>query len=210
MTDTAQTSALNAINALNALGSPLDARTRVADNELANYDFGEGVSVVGKPSWDTSEPDDLTKLVYVEFEDAPADACSKVSFHVRFAQGMEVAEAYGLLVSNGGCIGHRPADKPKNPKEASEGSLACHPGATDPAELLIRARQDLEAGMALPGTFAELIAEVERLRSLLLLPKLEATHRCRACFHSYTAQQGASEDCPHCGSNGNITQQGGE
>ena len=59
-------------------------KTDAADLELEQYDFGTGVVVVGQGTWDTSDANDFTKIVYVEFDDTPSEDSQKVSFNVRF------------------------------------------------------------------------------------------------------------------------------
>lgn len=81
----------------------------MADHELANYDFGEGVKVVGQDSWDMSDKDDFTKIVYVAFDDEPAEADShRLSFHVRFLNGV-IDDVYALSMDNGSDVGLRGA-----------------------------------------------------------------------------------------------------
>lgn len=90
----------------------IDEREALADEEFARYEFGEGVTVSESDNWDTNEPDDFTKIVYITADDDPPDADSeRVSFHVRFNPDGSVDDAYGLLMRTGGDIGSRPANK---------------------------------------------------------------------------------------------------
>lgn len=85
-------------------------RCQVADDELARYDFGDGVTVNGTEStqWNT-DVDDLLKVVGIEYQtDDGVVVQDRVSFHVRFtANTAATEEAYGLLMSNGPEIGER-------------------------------------------------------------------------------------------------------
>lgn len=79
-------------------------REALADELFEEYDFGDGVEVVAHDSWNTEDSDDLTKIVYVRFDDDPPDADShKLSFHVRFENG-EV-DAYALDMRTGNDVG---------------------------------------------------------------------------------------------------------
>lgn len=88
-------------------------RTRqeaLADDALASYNFGEGVTVVESDAWqrDTFDgKDDLTRVVYVQYEDDPPDADShRISFHAAFEQGtLTLKEAYAYACDNGAEIG---------------------------------------------------------------------------------------------------------
>lgn len=93
----------------------LTHREQLADEEVASYDFGEGVKVVAKDGWDTSDLNDLTQIVYVEYDDdKPEDDSHKVSFHVRFDAEGAVDDAYGLEMRHGNDIGSR--GTPKEPQ----------------------------------------------------------------------------------------------
>lgn len=84
------------------------AKVNLADDELAGYDFGDDVTVEGQDSWDTSDPSDFTKVVYVRYSDMPPEAdTEKVSFHVKFDAINRVAEAYALEMRHGNEIGQR-------------------------------------------------------------------------------------------------------
>ena len=86
----------------------LTRREEVADDEVASYNFGEGVKVVAMDGWDTSDLNDLTKIVYVEYDDdKPDDDSHKVSFHVRFDAEGAVDDAYALEMRHGNDIGSR-------------------------------------------------------------------------------------------------------
>lgn len=82
----------------------------LADDAIASYNFGDGVTVVGSDSWqrDTFDgKDDWTKVVYVECdEDGPNDDSHKVSFHAAFVEGTTTLdEAYAYWCENGSEIG---------------------------------------------------------------------------------------------------------
>lgn len=88
--------------------SLVDERERVANEVLADYEFGAGVNVEGTASWDDKDTNDWICIVYVHFDDdGPNEPTHKVSFHVTFANDVDaiVEDAYGLLMSNGGELG---------------------------------------------------------------------------------------------------------
>lgn len=83
-------------------------RQQLADEAFESYEFGEGVAVVERDNWDTNDPLDLTKIVYVRFDDDAEEADShKISFHVRFAEDGSVEDAYGLDMESGNDVGRR-------------------------------------------------------------------------------------------------------
>lgn len=91
--------------------SLIPLRSAAADAAFEKYNFGDCVSVEGFNGWDDTDTEDWIRVVYVHFDDDAPDADShKVSFHVKFANEVSgvVEEAYALLVSNGGEIGHMP------------------------------------------------------------------------------------------------------
>lgn len=80
----------------------------MADALFEHYDFGDGVQVLDHGRWDTRDPLDFTKTVYVEYQDdAPNANSHKVSFHVRFTWCGAAREAYALECENGREIGVR-------------------------------------------------------------------------------------------------------
>lgn len=82
-----------------------DSRASAAERAYENYNFGEGVEVVGRAGWDRSDPDDLILTVFVRYDTDPDDADShKVSFHVRF-EAEKVSEVYALECDHGQMIG---------------------------------------------------------------------------------------------------------
>ena len=88
-------------------------RDVVAQNMYESYDFGSGVTVVEDSGWETDDSNDITKIVYVEFDDDKENS-HRVSFHVKFKEiSSEVEDVYGLLMSNGSEIGHLPKSKLK-------------------------------------------------------------------------------------------------
>lgn len=92
------------------LANVLTVRTHLAEDEVESYDFGDGVTVVAQDGWDTSDLDDLTKIVYVAFDDDKAeDDSHKVSFHVRFDAAGAVDDVYALEMAHGNDIGSRGA-----------------------------------------------------------------------------------------------------
>ncbi len=86
-------------------GTEID-RESMADTLFEHYDFGDGVQVLDHGRWDTSDPLDYIKTVYVEHQDDTPDADShKVSFHVRFTERGAAREAYALECDRGQDIG---------------------------------------------------------------------------------------------------------
>lgn len=84
----------------------IEELTRLGDEMIQAYDFGEGVTVVGTDTWNSDDLTDLMKVVYVEYDDDPADAPShKVSFHAKFTPAGSPEEAYALEVDSGNEIG---------------------------------------------------------------------------------------------------------
>lgn len=136
------------------------SRESLADLELEGYDFGDGVRVVDQGTWDHDDPEDLNKVVYVEFDNDPPGASShRISFHVRFSTAGQVTEAYGLTMDGGSEIGHRPCtvDLPCSRDGAGEEPTSA--GAT-PAEL----ERDLKAGRR----SSDAIENLYRVRESLL------------------------------------------
>jgi len=83
-------------------------REALADSLFEHYDFGDGVQVLSHDRWDSSDPDDWVKRVYVCYEDdAPEDDSHLVSFHVRFSNGGASQEAYALECDGGQQIGRQ-------------------------------------------------------------------------------------------------------
>ena len=89
-----------------SLAADVAMRESLADEALANYQFGDGVTVVGSDNWCKDDIDDFTKIVYIMGDEENPDSDSeRVSFHVRFSETGCVSEAYGLLMRTGGDIG---------------------------------------------------------------------------------------------------------
>lgn len=87
-------------------------RTGMADEEVAEYAFGSGVTVVGQSSWDTNDLFDLTKIIYVKFDgDTEDDDSHRLSFHVRFNALGDIEDAYALDMKTGGDVGDRAKKK---------------------------------------------------------------------------------------------------
>lgn len=85
-----------------------NSRDNLANDVLAAYEFGEGVTVVEQDNWNTDDPTDYTKIVYVAYDDDAANADShKVSFHVRFTADGFIDDAYALEMEGGNDIGSR-------------------------------------------------------------------------------------------------------
>ena len=86
----------------------------IADEALAEYDFGDGMIAVSSEDWsvdDNGGEDDYVKVLHFEWtDDAPDASGHKVSFHAGFAGGTpSMIEAYAYLCSNGGEIGELPS-----------------------------------------------------------------------------------------------------
>lgn len=93
----------------------LDALRQQADEAFESYEFGDGVTVQSHDSWNVDDPLDLTKIVYVSFDDdQPDDPTEKLSFHVRFDASGAITETYALSMRNGGEVG-RPGAAPDVP-----------------------------------------------------------------------------------------------
>ncbi len=84
-------------------------RIALADEEFECYEFGDDVKVVSSSNWDTSDPLDLTKIVYIDDVDGGQGITDseRVSFHTRFHEDGTVSEVYGLLMRTGAEIGQR-------------------------------------------------------------------------------------------------------
>ncbi|WP_455233467.1 hypothetical protein [Geopseudomonas aromaticivorans] len=82
-------------------------RLMAAENAFANYQFGCIVLEVN--AWDTSEPEDWTRIIYVEPEDDAASEerdSERLNFHVRFKPGTgELDGAYALDMRTGAEVG---------------------------------------------------------------------------------------------------------
>lgn len=88
----------------------------IAQEMYQRYDFGENVIVVDQNGWESDGSPDFTRIVFVEFDDSPAESSHSISFHVKFKdnQSLEIEEVYGLLMSSGNEIGHLPESEKKN------------------------------------------------------------------------------------------------
>lgn len=77
-----------------------------ADQALDEYDFGD-YEVVGQEAlWDTSNPQDYIKVLYVAGQDE--EDSIRVSFHVRFNVAGEISECYALDMDSGDELGYLP------------------------------------------------------------------------------------------------------
>lgn len=65
----------------------LNRRLTIADEAFAEYNFGEEYSVVTLAGWDTTDMDDLRKIVYANVDANPDADSSRLSFHARFKGG---------------------------------------------------------------------------------------------------------------------------
>jgi len=101
---------LNGLGSLYKLTSLMDERLQKADEVFSSYDFGKSVEVTDHQGWDTSEPNDFSKIVYIEPNDAGrADACTdRLSFHVCFTPGGTLIEAFALDLRSGAKVGTVP------------------------------------------------------------------------------------------------------
>ena len=105
---------LSVIRPLDALSSEPDspcsfsARQAASDDAFAAFDFGDGVDCVDANGWDSSDPLDWTRVVYLEFDDGGKDDASstvRAFSHVRFKENGELDEVYALLADSGCMIG---------------------------------------------------------------------------------------------------------
>jgi len=76
-----------------------------ADDVLASYDFGPA-GISNPYAWRFEEPETLTKILYICFEEDDPDVETEISFYVRFKEG-EVEEAYAQDMRTGGMVGKR-------------------------------------------------------------------------------------------------------
>lgn len=82
-------------------------RETAATRAFEAYGFGAGVSVEAHGGWDRSDPSDYVKIVYVRYDDDPADEPThKLSFHVGFhPDSLEIGDVYALDTRTGSVIG---------------------------------------------------------------------------------------------------------
>ena len=82
-------------------------RQAAAENAFGNYQFG--CTVLEVNTWDTSDPEDWTRIVYVEPEDDAASEerdSERLNFHARFKPGTaELDGAYALDMRTGAEVG---------------------------------------------------------------------------------------------------------
>lgn len=71
----------------------LDTQTEKADDSFAEYDMGDGITVIDSSGWQTDGPDRLIRSFYYEDEDKPSDSSSRASFCVNF-KGKKLLEGY--------------------------------------------------------------------------------------------------------------------
>lgn len=85
-----------------------DERRVLADRLLEDFDFGDDIIVADQGAWNTNDPEDLTKIIYVEnIESESEGETSRISFHVRIHKtnaGVK-AEAYALDLKTGNQVG---------------------------------------------------------------------------------------------------------
>ena len=98
---------LTAIHTLCRHKSLIDERLHLADKVFNSYDFGDGVRILEHESWDTADPNDLTKIVHVESsQGAESDESSgRLSFHVLFSPGGRLMQAYALNMATSSPLG---------------------------------------------------------------------------------------------------------
>jgi dihydroxyacetone kinase DhaKLM complex PTS-EIIA-like component DhaM len=77
-----------------------------ADDVLASYDFGSA-GISNPYAWRFEEPETLTKILYICFEEDDPDVETEISFYVRFTKDGEVEEAYAQDMRTGDRIGRR-------------------------------------------------------------------------------------------------------
>lgn len=77
----------------------------LAESHYQEYDFGD-LHVSDSDGWDTSDPADFTRIVYLE--DGTGGDSTRASFHVRFNPQGAVCEVYALDMASGGYIGSHP------------------------------------------------------------------------------------------------------
>lgn len=78
----------------------------MAEDALASFNFGDDIEIVGQDGWDTTDPRDLTKIVYAQALDAdPESDSEKISFHVRFHENGALDEVYALAMRTGSEVG---------------------------------------------------------------------------------------------------------
>lgn len=102
---------LGSVGTLCRRKSLLDERVELADEAFEAYNFGESVHVVEYDHWDTSDPNDLTRIVYVEAPEgaSPETPSDKISFHVHFSPSGRLMEAYALDMRTGSDVGFHEA-----------------------------------------------------------------------------------------------------
>jgi hypothetical protein len=84
---------------------PLSDLVSKADESFSSYDFGDAYECGDACGWDTTDPADLTRIVYLEDRESPDADSFRVSFHVRFDDRGEVIEVYALDMASGGEVG---------------------------------------------------------------------------------------------------------
>lgn len=92
----------------------LQEKQLVANQAFENYEFGDGLEIVGTDGWDTTDPQDFIRVAYARNTDNPNKDSEKISFHVRFDQADLVEDVYALECKHGTEIGHYPTRKSTN------------------------------------------------------------------------------------------------
>lgn len=88
-----------------------EKRLGLANRAYERYNFGPDVQFIESDAWDTSEPEDFTRLLYITF--TGEEESTRVSFHVRFDETGAVDDVYGLETRGGNEIGHYPLEDKK-------------------------------------------------------------------------------------------------
>ena len=80
-----------------------DQKATAAEEAYQDYDFG-ALRVTDSEGWDTSDPLDHTRIVYLEASEDP-DCSYRASFHVRFNEAGNIVEVYSLDLATGNYLG---------------------------------------------------------------------------------------------------------
>lgn len=81
-----------------------DFKVSLAQEALETYDF-HGDEVVGQDGWESNDPNELTKTLYLQMKSSDTDAPStKVTFHAQF-DASNGCHAYAVDAATGGNLG---------------------------------------------------------------------------------------------------------
>lgn len=80
-----------------------ESKATAAEEAYQDYDFGT-LRVTDSEGWDTSDPLDHTRIVYLEAVEDP-DCSYRASFHVRFNEAGNIVEVYSLDLATGNHLG---------------------------------------------------------------------------------------------------------